>query len=131
MDEWLKAIQRFHNCEVKPMPEDAPKEETELDKATGWYRTLKTRKVRTMADDEKEGEEDDENEIDLLKDYMKKFKSDILTKKAEESQERREKTVELEEAIDEAKVQEQQNECLDKALEIRGEEEEKEVEQMI
>ncbi len=39
--------------------------------------------------------------------------------------------MELEEAIDEAKLQESQNACLEKALEIRGEEEEKEVEQMI
>jgi high-affinity Fe2+/Pb2+ permease len=39
--------------------------------------------------------------------------------------------VELDEAIEEAKTQQVQNECLDKALEIKGEEEEKEVEQMI
>lgn len=67
------------------MPEDVPKEETELDKATGWYKSLKTRKVKNMADNEREDEEDDDNEIDLLKDYMKKFKSDILSKKAEDT----------------------------------------------
>lgn len=39
--------------------------------------------------------------------------------------------MELEEAIEETKAQQVQNECLDKAIEIRGEEEEKQVEQMI
>jgi hypothetical protein len=40
-----------------------------------------------------------------MKAYMEGFKKDILTKKAEGQQERREKTVELEEAIEETKEQ--------------------------
>lgn len=62
---------------------------------------------------------------------MDGFKKDIRTKKAEGQQERREKTVELEQAIEETKQQQVQNECMDKAIEIRGEEEERQVEQMI
>jgi len=46
MDDWLKAIQRFHNCMITPMPEDIKKEETEFDKATGWYKVLKNRRIK-------------------------------------------------------------------------------------
>lgn len=66
-----------------------------------------------------------------LKQYLDKFKNDIANKKMQASQERREKTIELQEAVDKTKLQEVQNQCLEKSLEIRGEEEEKEVDQLI
>ena len=66
-----------------------------------------------------------------LKNYLTSFKEDINTQKQEASYERKEKTVELEDAINKAKKQEEINKCVELSLEIKQEEEEGEVEQMI
>lgn len=77
------AIQRFHNCVVKPAPPEVQEEVSEVDKLTGWYKKLKTRQIKMEKTDEEEEDEDNSDEINKMKEYLKGFKKDILTKKAE------------------------------------------------
>lgn len=84
MEEWTRAIQRFHNCIVKPAEDSQIKEKTEIDRLKGWYKVLKMRERTDLREDQEEDTEEDEHEIQLMKEYMKKFKEEVVQKKAEE-----------------------------------------------
>lgn len=129
--DWKNAIETFYNCNVEVAKDEQVKVENTFDTLSARVKTLRQR----VKDEEKINREytkqNNDQEVLMVQRYVDEMKKAVADEVNNQNQEKRELTVKLEDDIQDSMKQQQQEVCLQKALQIQESEEERAVENMI
>lgn len=89
MIEWTEAIQTFHNCKVEIAQNEVVTQKSNVDVLKDRQKILKRRLIDEEKTNKEYSNEEDNNEMLMVKRFMDEVKKEVVKEKSKQSIERR------------------------------------------
>lgn len=113
LTEWTEAIKTFHNCKVEIAQDEVVTQKSNVDVLKERQRILKRRLIDEEKTNKEYSNEEDNNEMLMVKRFMDEVKKEVTKAKSQQAEERRKQTVKLQQDIEESREMEKEQECIE------------------